>query len=77
MTEDEFADVYHLLQSENPVFFTALNVDGLEVGAVHMALGVSDGSDPGELDPHPGSIASLVRRARLHAANAEATPRRP
>jgi hypothetical protein len=68
MTKDEFADVYHLLQSENPVFFTALNVDGLEVGAVHMALDVSDGADPGELDPHPGSIASLVRRAAARIA---------
>ena len=63
MKEDEFKDVYHLLQSENPVFFTALNVDGLEVGAVHTALDLSEGVDPGEVDPHPSSIHSLVRRA--------------
>src|SRR4026207_46429 len=38
MTADEFTDVYHLLQSEAPVFFTALDLSGFQVGAVHTDL---------------------------------------
>jgi len=70
MTQDEFAEVYHLLQSEKPVFFTALNVSGQQVGAVHTSLDVLEGVEPGELDPQPQSITSLVRRAlRQQAAS--------
>jgi hypothetical protein len=29
MPESQFANAYHLLQSESPVFFTALNLFGL------------------------------------------------
>ena len=63
MTQDEFKDVYHLLQSEPTVYFTALNVVGLQVGAVHTAPALAEDADSGELDFHP-SIASLVRRAK-------------
>jgi hypothetical protein len=38
MTADQFGDVYHLLQSESPVFFTALNLSGLQTGASALAL---------------------------------------
>lgn len=64
MTEDEFDNVYHLMQSEKPVFFTALALEGLEVGAVHTHLDLSEGVDPGELDPRRRSIVSIVRRAK-------------
>jgi hypothetical protein len=64
MTQDEFKDVYHLLQSEPTVYFTALNVTGLQVGAVHTAPNLAEDADSGELDFHPSSIASLVRRAK-------------
>ena len=63
MTEDQFTDVYHLLQSESPVFFTALDFLGLQVGAVHTELDLSAGEPPGEGDQDPQSL-TLIRRAR-------------
>lgn len=68
MTLDEFTDVYHLLQSEAPVFFTALDLFGLEVGAVHTELDLSQGEPPGEGDEdHTQSLAALIRRAQKEA----------
>jgi hypothetical protein len=68
MTADEFTDVYHLLQSEAPVFFTALDFFGLEVGAVHTELDLSQGEPPGEGDEdHTQGLASLIRRAQKEA----------
>ena len=64
MTEDQFDDVYHLLQTESPVFFTALNFLGLQVGAVHTELDLSAGETPGEGDQDPQSLEALIRRAR-------------
>jgi hypothetical protein len=64
LTEDQFTDVYHLLQSESPVFFTALNFLGLQVGAVHTELDLSAGELPGEGDQDPQSLEELIRRAR-------------
>jgi hypothetical protein len=64
LTEDQFTDVYHLLQSESPVFFTALNFLGLQVGAVHTELDLSAGEPPGEGDQDPQSLEELIRRAR-------------
>jgi hypothetical protein len=64
MTEDQFTDVYHLLQSESPVFFTALNFLGLQVGAVHTELDLSAGEPTGEGDQDPQTLEELVRRAR-------------
>ena len=63
MTADQFTDVYHLLQSESPVFFTALNLLGLQVGAVHTELDLSAGEIPGEGDEDPQSMEALIRRA--------------
>jgi hypothetical protein len=66
MTEDEFDNVYHLLQSEKAAFFTALTLEGLEVGAVHTDLDLSEGVDPGELDPRlRKSLQSYVVRRGL------------
>ncbi len=64
MTADDFDDVYHLLQTENPVFFTALNLFGLMVGAVHTQLDLSAGETPGEGDEDPLTLVALIRRAR-------------
>jgi hypothetical protein len=65
MTEDEFADVYHLIQSESPVFFTALKLFGLEVGSVHTELDLSAGETPGEGDEDPqSSLEALIRHAK-------------
>src|SRR5690242_4314636 len=73
MTADEFTDVYHLLQSEAPVFFTALDLFGLEVGAVHTELDLAEGEPPGEGDEdHTQSLAALVRRAQQEEAKAGA-----
>ena len=69
MTEDQFTDVYHLLQSESPVFFTALNFLGLQVGAVHTELDLSAGETPGEGDQDPQSFEELIRRARAAEAS--------
>jgi len=68
MTADEFTDVYHLLQSEAPVFFTALDLSGFEVGAVHTELDLSEGEPPGEGDEdQTQNLAALIRRARKEA----------
>jgi hypothetical protein len=73
MTADEFTDVYHLLQSEAPVFFTAIDLFGLEVGAVHTELDLAEGEPPGEGDEdHTQSLAALVRRAQQEEAKAGA-----
>ena len=70
MTEDQFTDVYHLLQSESPVFFTALNFLGIQVGAVHTELDLSAGETPGEGDQDPQSLEELIRRVREADASA-------
>src|SRR5436309_266882 len=43
MAQDEFADVYHVLQTESPVFFTALNLSGIRVGSVHTKIDLAAG----------------------------------
>ncbi|MDP8951955.1 MAG: hypothetical protein M3N18_06925 [Actinomycetota bacterium] len=70
MTEDEFADVYHLIQSESPVFFTALEVLGFKVGAVHTELDLSAGETPGEGDEDPQSLEALIRQAKRQGSGA-------
>lgn len=68
MTTDEFSEVYHLLQTEDPVFFTALKLEGFWVGAVHTELDLSAGEHPGEGDHDPQSLEALIRRARKAGA---------
>jgi hypothetical protein len=69
MTENEFADVYHLVQSESPVFFTALKFLGIEVGAVHTELDLSAGETPGEGED-PQSLEALIRHAKRQGSGA-------
>jgi hypothetical protein len=65
MTADEYDNVYHILQTEDPVFCTALDLFGLQVGAVHTQLDLSIGEPTGEgYQDH--SLESLVVRARKH-----------
>jgi len=69
MTADDYDDVYHLLQTEKPVFCTALNLLGLEVGSVHTELDLSLGEPTGE-GYADQSLEAVVARAR--AAQGEA-----
>jgi hypothetical protein len=68
MTADEYDDVYHILQTEDPVFCTALDLFGLQVGAVHTELDLSIGEPTGEgYQDH--SLEALVVRARKHRSS--------
>jgi|KBSSwiStaDraftv2_1062776.scaffolds.fasta_scaffold522217_1 hypothetical protein len=69
MAQDEFADVYHVLQTESPVFFTALNLFGIRVGSVHTKIDPGGGQAP----PHgverpPRNLTELIQRARREKA---------
>jgi hypothetical protein len=70
MTADDFDDVYRLLQTESPVFFIALNLVGIMVGAVHTELDLSAGETPGEGDEDLQSLEALIRRARREQSSA-------
>ena len=48
MTAEEYDDVYHLLQTEDPVYCTALELFGFQVGSVHTQLDLSLGEPTGE-----------------------------
>jgi hypothetical protein len=63
MTVDQYPDVYHLLQTEDPVFFTAIDLFGLVVGAVHTELDLSLGEETGE-GYDDQSLEAIVVRAR-------------
>ena len=63
MTEDQFVDVHRILQTEDPVFCTAIDLFGLQVGAVHTALDLSLGEPTGE-GYRDGSIEALIVRAQ-------------
>ena len=64
MPAEQFDDVYRVLRSESPVFLTALNIFGFQVGSVHTELDLAAGETPGEGDQDPQSLEALVRRAR-------------
>lgn len=76
MTTDQFADVYKVLQSESPVFFTALDLLGIRIGSVHTELDLDDGETPGEGDQDPQSLAALIRLARREGTDRMASPRK-
>src|SRR5215218_3478102 len=58
LERDEFDPLYHLLQSEAPVFYTALNLLGIR------ALNVSTTAElPGEGPADDDALAELARRA--------------
>ncbi len=64
MTADQFDSVYHVLQTESPVFFTALNLLGLQIGAVHTELDLAAGEPPGEGETDPQSLEALILLAQ-------------
>jgi hypothetical protein len=71
MPASEFDDVYHLLQTESPVFFTAIDLFGIEVGAVHTELDLDEGEPTGEGDEdHTQSLVALIRKAKREASAA-------
>jgi hypothetical protein len=63
MTADEYDDVYHILQSEHPAFCTALDLEGLQIGAVHTELDLSFGQ-PAAAGYREHSLEALVVRAQ-------------
>ncbi len=63
MTEDQFVDVHRILQTEDPVFCTAIDLFGLQVGAVHTELDLSLGEPTGE-GYRDGTIEALIVRAK-------------
>lgn len=69
MTADQYADVYHILQTEDPVFCTAIDLFGLQIGAVHTELDLTIGEPTGDgYQDH--SLEALIVRARDHADHA-------
>jgi hypothetical protein len=68
MTQDQFVDVHRVLQTEDPVYCTALDLFGLQVGSVHTQLDLSLGEPTGE-GYRDGSLEALVVRARSAAAS--------
>jgi len=74
MTAEDYHDVYHLLQTEDPVYCTALQFFGLQIGSVHTELDLSLGEPTGE-GYRDGSLEALIVRARnAEAADAGAEP---
>ena len=64
MTADQFDDVYRILQTEAPVYYTALLLFGFKIGAVHTDLDLGAGETPGEGEEDPQSLEALIRLAR-------------
>lgn len=64
MTTDQFTDVYHMIQTESPVFFTAIDFEGIQTGAVHTELDLRQGEWPGEGETDPSTFEGLVLRVR-------------
>jgi hypothetical protein len=63
---EEYPDVYHLLQTEDPVFFTALNLLGIRAASVHTEIDLSRGEPTGE-GYDDTSLEALIVRARKEA----------
>ena len=72
MTTDEYDDVYHILQSDKPAFCTALDLFGMQVGAVHTELDLSIG-EPTAAGYREESLEALVVRARNQQAGTKET----
>lgn len=63
LASDRYKDVYHLLQTENPVFCTVGNFFGLQIGSVHTELDLARGEPTGE-GYDDRSLEAVVVRAR-------------
>jgi hypothetical protein len=71
---EEYPEVYHLLQTESPVFFTAIDLFG-RAASVHTQLDLSRGEPTGE-GYDENSLEALIVRARSEAAPGEEATRR-
>jgi len=75
MAEDEFADICRLLHAETPllpIFFTALNLVGIRVGAVHTELDLSESASLARADEEkPQTLQQFIRRASTQHPNAQ------
>lgn len=67
MAQNEFEGVVRLLKQESPliqIFFTALNLVGIRVGAVHTELDLRQSASPAHADRDgPQTLQEFVRRA--------------
>lgn len=72
LTADQFDDVHHLLQTEQPVFLTAVDAFGLQVVAVHTELDLARGEPTGEgyVDTSLEAVVVRARREQDHSADA-------
>lgn len=75
MTQDQFVDVHRVLQTEDPVYCTAIDLFGLQVGAVHTEVDLALGEPTGE-GYRDGSLEALIVRARA-AEQGDAAPVKP
>lgn len=66
MTADQYDDVYHILQTET-AFCTALDLFGLQVGAVHTQLDLT-AAEPDAPGYNAQSLEALIVRARREQA---------
>jgi hypothetical protein len=71
MFEDQFADTYQMLRTEESVFCTAINLFGIRVGAVHTNLDLSLG-DPAHPAYQETSLEAVIVRANERDAEAPA-----
>jgi hypothetical protein len=81
MAQDEFMDVSRLLQAETPfrpIFFTALNLLGIRVGAVHTELDLTESAGAPRVDEgKPQTLQQFVRHAKSQITTAQPPGNRP
>ena len=64
MSHDHYAEVYHVLQTERPAFFTAVDLFGIRTAGVHTQLDLSHGETTGEGYDDTSLEALIVRSQR-------------
>jgi hypothetical protein len=72
MTADQYADVYHILQTEDPACCTAVSGWGEQYGGVHTELDLSIGEPTGE-GYQDQSLEAMIVRAQKQAADNKGT----
>lgn len=68
MTADQYDGLYHILQTENPAFCTALDLEGIQIGAVHTEFDLTVG-EPAGAGYQANSLEALIVRAQKQAAD--------
>lgn len=72
MTADQYDDVYHILQTEDPAFCTAVDAGGEQFGGLHTELDLSIGEPTGE-GYQDQSLEAMIVRAQKRAADTKGT----